>query len=123
LAQEIIEVPITGKIISVNVEIGDEVKEGDTICLLESMKMENPILSPIEGKISQIGVSAEQEVKPGETIAIMTIQGTRWRSLDVVDLIPDRIKKLRKETTCFNGMGVKFLLNVYFSLSFEGELG
>jgi len=109
LAQEIIEVPITGKIISVNVEIGDEVKEGDTICLLESMKMENPILSPIEGKISQIGVSAEQEVKPGETIAIMTIQGTRWRSLDVVDLIPDRIKKLRKETTCFNGMLLKAL--------------
>lgn len=36
--QEIVGVPITGKIISVNIEIGDEVKEGDTICLLESMK-------------------------------------------------------------------------------------
>lgn len=71
MAQEIVEVPITGKVISVNVKIGDEVKEGDTICLLESMKMENPILSPVEGKISRIGVSAEQVVKPGETIAII----------------------------------------------------
>ncbi|MCD6299679.1 MAG: acetyl-CoA carboxylase biotin carboxyl carrier protein subunit, partial [Dehalococcoidales bacterium] len=54
MAQEIIEVPITGKIISVNAKPGDKVKEGDTLCLLESMKMENPILAPVDGTISQI---------------------------------------------------------------------
>jgi len=71
MAQEMIEVPITGKIISVNVKLGDKVKEGDTLCLLESMKMENPILASIEGTVAKIGVVAEQVVKPGETIAVI----------------------------------------------------
>jgi len=71
LSQEIVEVPITGKIISVNVKPGDELKEGDIICILESMKMENPILAPVDGTIAEVGVTAEQVVKPGEMIAIM----------------------------------------------------
>ena len=69
MPQEIIEVPITGKILSVNVKPGDTVKEGDTLCILESMKMENPILAPVDGTISQVGVNADQVVAPGETIA------------------------------------------------------
>jgi biotin carboxyl carrier protein len=69
LPQEIIEVPITGKILSVNVKPGDKVKEGDILCILESMKMENPILAPVDGTISQVGVNADQVVSPGETIA------------------------------------------------------
>ena len=71
MAQEIVEVPITGKIISVNVKVGDEVKEGDTLCLLESMKMENPILAPVDGTVIQVEVAVDQIVKPGETIAII----------------------------------------------------
>ena len=65
------EVPITGKILSVDVKPGDRVKEGDVLCILESMKMENPILAPVDGTISQVGVTAEQVVKPGETIAVI----------------------------------------------------
>ena len=71
MARETIEVPITGKIISVDVKVGDEVKEGDTLCLLESMKMENPILAPVDGTIAQIGVAVEQVVKPGDIVAII----------------------------------------------------
>jgi len=71
LVQEIIEVPLTGKIISVNVKPGDAVREGDILCLLESMKMENPILAPVNGTIIQIGVTADQVVKTGEMIAII----------------------------------------------------
>ena len=41
------------------------------LCLLESMKMENPILSPVSGTITQIEVTVDQVVKPGETIAII----------------------------------------------------
>jgi biotin carboxyl carrier protein len=55
----------------VNVKAGDKVKEGDTICMLESMKMENPILAPADGTITEVKVSAEQVVKPGETIAVI----------------------------------------------------
>ena len=69
MAQETVEVPIAGKIISVEAKLGDEVKEGDTICILESMKMENPILAPADGTITQIGVTAEQIVKPGDLIS------------------------------------------------------
>ena len=71
MAREIVEVPITGKIISVNVKPGDQVREGDVICILESMKIENPILAPVDGTIGEVGVSAEQVVKPGETITVI----------------------------------------------------
>ena len=71
MARETVEVPITGKIISASVKVGDEVKEGDTLCILESMKMENPILAPVSGVIAQIGVTADQVVKPGEIIAVI----------------------------------------------------
>ncbi len=71
MAQEIVEVPITGKIIDVNVKSGDEVKEGDILCLLESMKMENPILAPVDGTINEIKVAVNQVVNPGEVIAVI----------------------------------------------------
>ena len=71
MARESVEVPITGKVISVDVKVGDTVKEGDTICVLESMKMENPILSPVDGSVVEIGVAADQVVKPGEVIAVI----------------------------------------------------
>ena len=71
MARETIEVPITGKIISVDVKIGDTVNEGDVICVLESMKMENPIITPVGGTVIEIGVKADQVVKPGEKIAVI----------------------------------------------------
>ena len=71
MAQEVVEVPITGKIIEVNVKSGDEVKEGDILCLLESMKMENPILAPVDGTINEIKVTVNQVVSPGEVIAVI----------------------------------------------------
>jgi len=71
LAQEIIEVPIPGKIISVEVKVGDMVKEGDVICFIESMKMENPILAPVKGTVTEMKVSAGQMVETGNLIAII----------------------------------------------------
>ncbi len=71
MAQEIIEVPIAGKIISVETKEGDVIGEGDVICFIESMKMENPILAPVAGKITEIKVSAGQMVETGNVIAII----------------------------------------------------
>jgi biotin carboxyl carrier protein len=71
LAQEIVEVPITGKLTSVEVKVGDAVQEGDVICYIESMKMENPILAPLAGKITEIQVSAGQVVETGKMIGII----------------------------------------------------
>ena len=71
MAQEIVEVPITGKIISVDVNAGDAVQEGDVICFIESMKMENPILAPVAGTITEIQVTVGEVVETGNTIAII----------------------------------------------------
>ena len=71
MAQERVEVPITGRIISVNVKPGDEIKEGDVLCLLESMKMENPILAPVAGTVTRVDPSPGQVVSTGDLIAII----------------------------------------------------
>ncbi len=71
MAQEIIEVPITGKVCGIEVKVGDVVKEGDVICFIESMKMENPILTPAAGKVVEIKVSVDQTVSTGAVIAII----------------------------------------------------
>jgi glutaconyl-CoA decarboxylase len=71
LARETVGVPITGKIISVSVKVGDAVKEGDVLCILESMKMENPILATVDGTIVEVGVTVDQVVKPGGIIAVI----------------------------------------------------
>ena len=63
--------PITGKIISIDVKVGDKVEEGDIICILESMKMENPITSPVDGTIAEISIKEDQVVKPGDVIAVI----------------------------------------------------
>jgi len=71
LAQEKVEVPITGRIISVDVKVGQSVKEDDVICVLESMKMENPIVAPVGGTVVEIRVTVDQVVKPGDIIAVI----------------------------------------------------
>ena len=71
MAKENVEVPITGKIIKVEVKVGDTVKEDDVLCILESMKMENPIISPVGGTVTEVGVTVDQLVKPGDIIAVI----------------------------------------------------
>jgi len=71
LAKENVEVPITGKIIKVEVKVGDTVKEDDVLCILESMKMENPIIAPVGGTVTEVGVAVDQLVKPGDIIAVI----------------------------------------------------
>jgi biotin carboxyl carrier protein len=71
LARETVEVPITGKIISVKVKAGDRVKEDDVLCVLESMKMENPIVATVGGAVVEVGVKADQVVKAGDMVAVI----------------------------------------------------
>jgi biotin carboxyl carrier protein len=71
LAQERVEFPITGKVTSVNVSQGDTVQEGDVLCLLESMKMENPILAPVTGTVTEIKIAEEQAVEAGDLVAVI----------------------------------------------------
>ena len=71
MAREVVEAPMTGKIISVEVKVGDKIKEDDTVCVLESMKMENPIVAPVSGTVVEVGVSAGQTVESGKMLAVI----------------------------------------------------
>jgi biotin carboxyl carrier protein len=71
MPKETVENPITGKIISTEVKVGDTVKEGDVVCIIESMKMENPILAPVSGKITEVPIAAGQVVEAGKTLAVI----------------------------------------------------
>ena len=68
---ETIEAPLPGKILSVNVDPGGEVAEGDEICTIEAMKMENPILATVSGVVKEISISQGQVVKAGNNIAVI----------------------------------------------------
>lgn len=74
MPQEIIEAPIPGKILSVGVTQGNSVNEGDIICVIEAMKMENPVLAPVKGSVVEVGVSPNQVVKTGQLLAIIEYQ-------------------------------------------------
>ena len=71
MAREIVEIPMPGKILSVKVKVGDTVKEDDEICLLEAMKMENPIVAPVSGKVVELRVAPHQIVESGQVAAII----------------------------------------------------
>jgi biotin carboxyl carrier protein len=68
---ETVVAPIPGRIIRVYVSAGSEIKEGDTICEIESMKMENPILAPVSGVINGINVTPGQVINTGGIIAVI----------------------------------------------------
>jgi biotin carboxyl carrier protein len=71
MAREIVASPMPGIIKSVDVAVGDKVNEGDTLCILEAMKMENPIVAPASGKISEVNVSSGQSVKRGDMLIVI----------------------------------------------------
>lgn len=71
MSLEKMEAPMTGKIVDVPVKVGDKVNEGDTIAVLESMKMENPLMSPVKGTVKELKVSKGQTVKAEEVIAVI----------------------------------------------------
>ena len=50
---------------------GDIVAEGDTICILESMKMEIPVEAPASGKLSEVRVTEGGVVQEGDVIAVI----------------------------------------------------
>ena len=68
---ETVDAPLPGKGLSVSVKPGDNIAEGGEICIIEAMKMENPIVSPVSGVVKEVSVSPEQPVKAGETIAVI----------------------------------------------------
>jgi acetyl-CoA carboxylase biotin carboxyl carrier protein len=63
---------LNGTVWKIEVAVGDRVAEGDTLILLESMKMEIPVTAPCDGVVSSILVKEEQAVVEGETLATVS---------------------------------------------------
>ncbi len=63
--------PMPGKIISIKVSKGQQVNAGDTVLILEAMKMEQEIKSSISGTVSDIPVSAEDTVKKDQPLVVL----------------------------------------------------
>ena len=66
--------PMPGNILKVNVSVGQTVKEGDLLCVLEAMKMENEIYAPCAGTISAVPVAKGSSVNTGDLL--VAIGGT-----------------------------------------------
>ena len=66
-----IKSPLPGIIIDVMVKIGDEVKKGQPVVMLEAMKMENAINSTIDGKVTEIKVTKGDSVLEGVLLVVI----------------------------------------------------
>jgi biotin carboxyl carrier protein len=62
---------ITANVWQVHAEVGAEVAEGDTLAILESMKMEIPVESPVAGRVAEVTVAPNDQVQEGDLIAVI----------------------------------------------------
>ena len=68
---EKVNAPMPGTILAVNVTVGDTVKKGQVLVILEAMKMENEIMSPVDGKVTFVGVTKGATVNSGTPICVI----------------------------------------------------
>ena len=63
--------PLPGTILAIKVSEGDTVSQGQTLVILEAMKMENEIPSPVKGKISSIKIKKGDSVSTGDLLLVL----------------------------------------------------
>jgi len=61
-----------GTVLQVEVSNGDAVAAGGVICIIEAMKMENPIVAHRDGVVAELGVTPGQQVASGDLICIVS---------------------------------------------------
>jgi acetyl-CoA carboxylase biotin carboxyl carrier protein len=66
-----VEAHITGTVWKIECEVGQKVEEGDTLVILESMKMEMPVEAEDGGKVSVIACQEGQSVSEGDTLVVL----------------------------------------------------
>ena len=71
MASHRVESEVTGSVWKLVVGVGDAVESGDVLMILESMKMEIPVLSPKAGVIKEIKVSEGEAIGEGQLVAIL----------------------------------------------------
>ena len=66
-----VEAHITGTVWKIEVAVGDQVDEGDTVVILESMKMEMPVEAEDEGTVKEILCEEGQAVSEGDALVVL----------------------------------------------------
>ena len=71
VAGEAVSAPMPGTILKVNVKVGDAVKAGTVLCVLEAMKMENEIMAPKAGTVTQVLATKGSSVDTGAPLVVI----------------------------------------------------
>lgn len=66
-----VEAPMSGKILGVKAQVGQAVKRGEVLLILEAMKMENDIVAPQDGTVASINCAAGDTVETGAVLATL----------------------------------------------------
>ena len=66
-----VKAPMPGNIIKINCKVGDTVKRGDVLCVLEAMKMENDICAPQDGTVASVAVAQGASVASDDVIVTL----------------------------------------------------
>jgi acetyl-CoA carboxylase biotin carboxyl carrier protein len=67
-----VEAQITGNVWKIEKAVGDSVEEGETLIILESMKMEIPVEAPCPGTLAEIRVAEGESVEEGAVLAVIS---------------------------------------------------
>lgn len=67
----VVKAPMQGTILDVKVKVGDFVKKGQSVFVLEAMKLENEIVSPADGVVKQVQVTKGQAVNNQDVLAVI----------------------------------------------------
>ncbi len=66
-----IKARMPGKVEEIKFKVGDAVKEGDVVLIMEALKMKTPIASPVAGNVKSIDVAVEDRVNAGQLLIVV----------------------------------------------------
>ena len=73
MAREEVESEVTGTVWKIETKVGDKVAEGDVLMIIESMKMEIPVLATDDGTIAEFQVEEAEPVAEGQVVVVLDI--------------------------------------------------
>lgn len=71
MAREEVESEVTGTVWKIETKVGDKIAEGDVLMIIESMKMEIPVLATEDGTIAEFQVEEKEPVAEGQTVVVL----------------------------------------------------
>jgi biotin carboxyl carrier protein len=66
-----VEAQMTGSVLGIEKGVGDRAEQGEILLVLESMKMEVPLVAPCAGRVVQVNVEEGQSVEEGEVLVVL----------------------------------------------------